>query len=86
MIVGHVQIGGMPVFSELEFSRKAMIIVGFRAGVDGFSESLALIADEKIRYSKIVMRFTSSEAPPVFERLSVPGKPRHQAILLEELA
>lgn len=86
VIVGLVKRGAMIAFPGLDFTRKEMTIVGSRASVDCFPESLALIAAGKIRYPEIATRFALNEAPAVFDRLANPGKPLHKAIFLKEPA
>ena len=86
VIVGLVKKGTVVGFPGLDFTRKEMTVVGSRASVDCFPESLALIASGKIRYPEIATRFSLNEAPAVFDRLSNLGKPLHKAIFLKEPA
>lgn len=86
VIVGLVKKGMMIAFPGLDFTRKEMTIVGSRASVDCFPESLALLAGGSIRYPDIATRFALSDAPAVFDRLTNPGKPLHKAIFLKEPA
>jgi L-gulonate 5-dehydrogenase len=86
VIVGLVKKGTMIAFPGLDFTRKEMTVVGSRASVGCFPESLVLIASGKIRYPEIATRFALNEAPAVFDRLANPGKPLHKAIFLKEPA
>lgn len=86
VIVGLVKKGTMIAFPGLDFTRKEMTVVGSRASVGCFPESLALIAEGKIRYPEIATRFALSQAPAVFDRLANHGKPLHKAIFLKEPA
>jgi 2-desacetyl-2-hydroxyethyl bacteriochlorophyllide A dehydrogenase len=69
-IVGLVKRGTMISLPGLDFTRKEMTIVGSRASVNCFPESLALLASGKIRYPKVATRFNMWDAPDVFRHLS----------------
>jgi threonine dehydrogenase-like Zn-dependent dehydrogenase len=66
-------------FPGLDFTRKEMTIVGSRASVDCFPESLDLIARGAIRYPDIASSFTLAEAPGVFARLAENTSALHKA-------
>jgi L-gulonate 5-dehydrogenase len=86
VILGLVKKGTMIAFPGLDLTRKEMTVVGSRASVDCFPESLALIAGGKIRYPEIAMRFALNEAPAVFDRLANHDARLHKAIFLKEPA
>ncbi len=86
VIVGLVRKGTMVAFPGLDFTRKEMTVVGSRASVGCFPESLALIAGGAIRYPDIATSFALNEAPAVFERLSDHSGRIHKAVLLGQSA
>lgn len=69
-IVGLVKRGTMISFPGLDFTRKEMTIVGSRASVNCFPESLELLAGGKIQYPKVATRFDLWQAPDVFKHLA----------------
>ncbi|MDX2140172.1 MAG: alcohol dehydrogenase catalytic domain-containing protein [Chloroflexota bacterium] len=69
-IVGLVKRGTMISLPGLDFTRKEMTIVGSRASVNCFPESLELLASGKIQYPKVATRFNMWDAPDVFQHLS----------------
>jgi L-gulonate 5-dehydrogenase len=69
-IVGLVKKGTMVQFPGLDFTRKEMTIVGSRASVKCFPESLQLLASGAIHYPKVATRFDLWEAPQVFRLLA----------------
>jgi L-gulonate 5-dehydrogenase len=86
VIVGLVKKGTMVAFPGLDFTRKEMTVVGSRASVGCFPESLDLIAGGKIRYPEIASRFALRDAPDLFQRLANPGSGLHKAVFLKEPA
>jgi L-gulonate 5-dehydrogenase len=82
VIVGLVKKGTMVGFPGLDFTRKEMTIVGSRASVDCFPESLDLIARGAIRYPDIASSFTLAEAPGVFARLAENTSALHKAVFV----
>lgn len=84
VILGLVKQGTGVTFPGLDFTRKEVTILGSRASVDCFSESLDLIANGKIHYPKISSRFPLSEAPSVFETLATNPMALHKAVFLTE--
>jgi len=82
VIVGLVQKGTLVQFPGLDFTRKEMTVVGSRASVNCFPESLDLLAGGKIHYPKVATEFSLWEAPEVFARLNaVPGSV-HKGVLI----
>ena len=69
VIVGLVKKGTMVQFPGLDFTRKEMTIVGSRASVNCFPESLELLAKGKIQYPKMATEFDLWDAPRVFAEL-----------------
>jgi 2-desacetyl-2-hydroxyethyl bacteriochlorophyllide A dehydrogenase len=69
-IVGLVKKGTMVQFPGLDFTRKEMTIVGSRASVNCFPESLQLLASGAIQYPKVATRFDLWDAPRVFHELA----------------
>lgn len=86
VIIGLVKKGTMVAFPGLDFTRKEMTVVGSRASVGCFPESLDLIARGKIRYPEIASRFALRDAPSLFQRLANPGSGLHKAVFLKEPA
>ncbi len=86
VIVGLVKKGVSIAFPGLDFTRKEMTIVGSRASVGCFPESLYLIARGAIRYPEIATSFALDKAPAVFHSLTEPGNRIHKAVLLAEPA
>ena len=82
VIVGLVKKGTAISFQGLDFTRKEMTIVGSRASTGCFPESLALIAEGKIRYPDIGSKFSLDESPSVFARLAQNGGSLHKAVFL----
>lgn len=82
VIVGILKNGVRVAFPGLDLVRKEMTIVGSRASVGCFPESLQLLASGAIRYPDIATRFSLGEAPSVFEMI-VSGEPLHKAVFVE---
>ena len=75
VIVGLVKEGTRVSFPGLDFTRKEMTIVGSRASVRCFGESLELLASGAIRYPKIATMVDMWEGPRAFRELADnPGK------------
>jgi 2-desacetyl-2-hydroxyethyl bacteriochlorophyllide A dehydrogenase len=84
VIVGLVKQGIGVTFPGLDFTRKEMTIVGSRASVDCFPESLELLASGAITYPKAATEFSLWDAPAVFADLEAnPGKV-HKGVLVRE--
>lgn len=82
VIVGLVKKGTAVTFPGLDLTRKEMTIVGSRASVGCFPESLSLLASGAIRYPSVATEFDMWEAPRIIRELSEnPGK-LHKAVLL----
>jgi L-gulonate 5-dehydrogenase len=86
VIVGLVKKGVPVAFPGLDLTRKEMTIVGSRASVDCFPESLDLIARGAIRYTDIATAFALGEAPRVFGDIVDGEKSIHKAIFLRDAA
>ena len=86
VILGLVKKGQGITFPGLDFTRKEVTILGSRASVDCFPESLDLIASGKIHYPKIASRFALSEAPSVFAKLAENPMALHKAVFVLEAA
>jgi L-gulonate 5-dehydrogenase len=82
VIVGLVKKGTMVSFPGLDFTRKEMTIVGSRASVNCFPESLELLAAKKIRYPKVASEFSMWEAPQVFAKLDANPGAVHKGVLM----
>jgi len=82
VIVGLVKKGTAVTFPGLDFTRKEMTIVGSRASVRCFPESLELLASGAIRYPSVATEFDMWDAPRIFGNLADnPGKV-HKAVLV----
>ena len=82
VILGLVKRGTMVSFPGLDFTRKEMTIVGSRASVDCFPESLALLASGKIQYPKVASEFSLWDAPSVFAKLDSEPSAVHKGVLV----
>jgi L-gulonate 5-dehydrogenase len=82
VIVGLVKKGTTVSFPGLDFTRKEMTIVGSRASVNCFPESLELLASGKIRYPKVASEFSMWDAPQVFAKLDADAAAVHKGVLL----
>jgi L-gulonate 5-dehydrogenase len=86
VILGLVKKGQGVTFPGLDLTRKEVTILGSRASVDCFPESLDLLASGRIRYPRIASRFALSEAPAVFARLADNPMALHKAVFIPEAA
>ena len=84
VIVGLVKKGTEVAFEGLDFTRKEMTILGSRASIGCFPESLDLIATGKIRYPNIGSKFSLSESPAVFAKLAKNPAALHKAVFINE--
>ena len=82
VIVGLVKPGVPVSWPGLDLTRKEMTIVGSRASVGCFPESLALLASGAIRYPDIASGFALAEAPEVFASLARDPLALHKAVFL----
>ena len=82
VIVGLVKQGLGVTFPGLDWTRKEVTVLGSRASVNCFPESLQLLADGKITYPKLATEFSLWDAPDVFHDLAEhPGKV-HKGVLV----
>jgi threonine dehydrogenase-like Zn-dependent dehydrogenase len=77
-----VKQGTLVNFPGLDFTRKEMTIVGSRASVNCFPESLELLATGKIRYPKVASEFSMWDAPQVFAKLDANPGAVHKGVLM----
>jgi L-gulonate 5-dehydrogenase len=84
VILGLVKRGSLVRFPGLDFTRKEMTIVGSRASVDCFPESLQLLASGKIHYPKVATEICMWEAPSAFEELNKASCVMHKGVLVHE--
>lgn len=70
VIVGLVKQGIDVRFPGLDWTRKEMTVVGSRASVNCFPESLALLASGAISYPRYATEFDMWDAPRVFAELA----------------
>lgn len=81
VIVGLVKKGTPVTFPGLDFTRKEVTIVGSRASVGCFPESLQLLASGAIHYPKVATEFDMWDGPAIIADLAQnPGK-LHKAVL-----
>ena len=83
VIVGLLKKGVGVTFPGLDFTRKEMTIVGSRASVNCFPESLQLLASGSIRYTKVATEFNLTEAPRVFAQLVADPGQIHKGLLVQ---
>jgi L-gulonate 5-dehydrogenase len=82
VIVGLLKKGVGVTFPGLDFTRKEMTIVGSRASVDCFPESLHLLASGNIHYTRVATEFDLTEAPRVFAKLVAEPGQIHKGLLV----
>jgi 2-desacetyl-2-hydroxyethyl bacteriochlorophyllide A dehydrogenase len=85
-IVGLVKKDTMIQFPGLDFTRKEMTIVGSRASVNCFPESLQLLASGAIQYPKVATRFDLWDAPRVFHELADHPGSVQKGVLVRDIA
>jgi L-gulonate 5-dehydrogenase len=81
VIVGLVNKGTGVTLPGLDFTRKELSILGSRASVDCFPESLQLLVGGSIHYPRIAAEFAFSEAPTLFAQLAQSPASVHKALL-----
>jgi len=82
VLLGLVKKGTPVTFPGLDFTRKEMTVVGSRASVNCFPESLKLLASGAIHYPRVKSEFDMWEGPGLIADLAQnPGK-LHKAVLL----
>lgn len=84
VIVGLVKKGTMVQFPGLDFTRKEMTIVGSRASVNCFPESLELLASGKIQYPRMATEFSLWDAPRVFAELETNPTAVQKAVFVRD--
>ncbi len=84
VIVGLIKRGIGVTFQGLDFTRKEMTIVGSRASVSCFPESLELLASGAVQYPKVATEFTLSEAPRVLAQMAQDPAAVHKSLLVVE--
>jgi threonine dehydrogenase-like Zn-dependent dehydrogenase len=85
VIVGLVKQGVRVSFPGLDFTRKEMTVVGSRASVNCFPESLQLLASGAITYPQVATEFSLWDAPRVFADLAENPAMVHKGILVRDL-
>lgn len=82
VILGLVKKGTAVTFPGLDFTRKEMTVVGSRASVNCFPESLKLLASGAIHYPSVKSEFDMWDGPGLIADLAQnPGK-LHKAVLV----
>jgi L-gulonate 5-dehydrogenase len=81
VIVGLVKQGVGVTFPGLDLTRKEMTIVGSRASVNCFPESLELLASGAITYPQVATEFDMWDAPRVFAILAENPAAVHKGVL-----
>jgi threonine dehydrogenase-like Zn-dependent dehydrogenase len=84
VILGLARQGDKVSFPALDWTRKEMTVLGSRASVNCFPESLQLLADGKITYPRVASEFSMWDAPGVFARLAREPESVHKAVLVRE--
>lgn len=82
VILGLVKQGVTVTVPGLDFTRKEMTIVGSRASVNCFPESLQLLASGAITYPQVATEFSLWEAPGVFADLAENPAMVHKGVLV----
>ena len=82
VVLGLLKKGTPVTLPGLDFTRKEMTVVGSRASVNCFPESLGLLASGAVRYPQVKTEFDMWEGPRVIAELAHnPGK-LHKAVLV----
>lgn len=84
VIIGLVKEGLGVTFPGLDITRKEMTIVGSRASVNCFPESLRLLADGSITYPRVATPFDLWDAPRVFAELAEKPGSVHKGVLIRQ--
>lgn len=84
VIVGLVKQGVGVTFPGLDFTRKEMTILGSRASVNCFPESLQLLANGSIHYPKVATKFDLWDAPRIFNQLAENPNLIQKGVLMHE--
>jgi 2-desacetyl-2-hydroxyethyl bacteriochlorophyllide A dehydrogenase len=84
VIVGLVKQGVGVTFPGLDFTRKEMTILGSRASVNCFPESLELLANGSIQYPKLATEFDLWDAPQIFKQLAADPGSIQKGVLIRE--
>lgn len=82
VIVGLVARGVNVNFPGLDFTRKEMSVLGSRASVNCFPESLQLLASGTIKYPEVATEFEMWDAPDVFAKLDANPGLVHKGVLV----
>jgi 2-desacetyl-2-hydroxyethyl bacteriochlorophyllide A dehydrogenase len=82
VIVGLAAKGTNVSLPALDFTRKEMTIVGSRASINCFPESLELLASGAITYPRLATNFDMWEAPDLFADLAAHPNSVHKAVLV----
>jgi L-gulonate 5-dehydrogenase len=82
VILGLVKRGTTVQFPGLDFTRKEMTVVGSRASVNCFPESLQLLASGKIQYPKVATEISMWDAPSAFAKLNDNPGAMHKGVLV----
>jgi len=85
VIVGLVKQGVNVSLPGLDFTRKEMTVVGSRASVNCFPESLQLLASGAITYPQVATEFSMWDAPQVFANLAENPASIHKGVLVTEV-
>jgi 2-desacetyl-2-hydroxyethyl bacteriochlorophyllide A dehydrogenase len=85
VIVGLVKAGLGVTFPALDFTRKEMTVVGSRASVNCFPESLQLLASGAITFPRVATQFDLWDAPRVFAELADKPGSVHKGVLVREM-
>ncbi|HET6413191.1 MAG TPA: zinc-binding alcohol dehydrogenase family protein [Anaeromyxobacter sp.] len=82
VILGLLKKGTPVTFPGLDFTRKEMTVVGSRASVNCFPESLKLLASGAVHYPRVKSEFDMWDGPEIIKDLAQnPGK-LHKAVLV----
>lgn len=84
VVVGLMKAGQTAALPALDLTRKEMTIVGSRASVNCFPESLGLLSEGRIKMAHTVLEFDLWEAPQVFADLASDPNSVHKAVLVRD--
>ena len=82
VILGVVKPGTEVTFPALDLTRKEVTLVGSRASVGCFPESVALLAAGKLRYPDVATMFRLDDAPTLFKAMARDPTKTHKAVFV----
>ncbi|MEJ7617419.1 MAG: zinc-binding alcohol dehydrogenase family protein [Pyrinomonadaceae bacterium] len=82
VVVGLMKAGVKASFPALDLTRKEMTVVGSRASVNCFPESIQLLASGAVLYPRVASEYSMWDAPAVFAHLAENPTEVNKAVLV----